>query len=1835
MNSDQPSRRPPPEPVPEASPTEASAADARGNNTVHRASGSLNPTANSDVPLASEASEMDEALRFLSPPQQAGELGRLAGYRVLRQLGEGGMGLVLEAEDIKLRRRVALKVMKPEIAKKQQHRERFLREARTAAQVEHDHICPIFQVGDENGVPFIAMPFLKGEALDARLKRQRPLPIDEAVRIVREVAEGLQAAHSVGLVHRDIKPGNVWLETLANRLPRVRILDFGLARARLEEAHLTQSGAIIGTPAYMAPEQARSQPVDHRADLFSLGVMLYEMTTGRRPFTGTDTMSVLTSLAVDTPSSPRELTPAVPESLSNLTMRLLAKKAEQRPASARDVADELMQVLVQTSRPMVEAMPGSAPLSQPSPVSATIEEPWAGIDDASELADVTSQAAVKPSPPRFSNSMIWIAAGVLSLAAIAGIVYLTSRDGPGNDQVAKKEEPKKEPVPIPPRKDKATPSEMNRKAIEDVHTHMHMVVKLPSGMTQTVTPEQPLPAGPFELCQLSCNGSPMPPDMAGRCAAAIAGQKSFTTIADPFMTIRWTENEFAKLADTTARESLVEFKTGLELTPKTVELIGRFPQLKIACFFAEKADDETVVNLAKLGREVWIIIDLGKSGKVTAKGWAALANLPMSEWTILRPRGLDQVALEAISKMPQLHSLTIGEGELNADGIKALSMCPKLVWLNLGISRIDSDAFKHFAGFRSLSNLHLHQTAISDDDVPHLAANKALRNLNLGGTKITETGAKALAAALPRCEIAWGDGKVIQPSDAHYREAIRLVAIPNVKLGLKLADGKVITATTAAEIPNEPFTLIIIERRDGALTDDDLKRLEQTPTLTSLIIPGRGDFSESALRSLLAIQNKLESLYLAQRVLTDECLKEIGDLKELSNLHVGATGSLITDAGIAHLVGLSQMKQLTLHGTGLSDAGVKQLIGLKGLTWLNISDTTVSDASIETLGKFDRLIELNLKGTRITEAGFKKLQAALPKCKIDWEDSNRTIAAALLARAGFEITLNLPDGNSVSPKKPDDLPAGSFSVVGVQVRGAPLTNAELALISRLPALNALRCITGHNTTTEGLGRLLSLKPSLTSLGLGAGPVLDDGLKVIAQLSGLTNLAIDRTRISDAGLAHLAPLAHLEILYLYGTGISDAGLKHLVGFPKLSTLVLDDTAVSDEGLDTLAGMKALTTLYIRNTQITEDGQRKLQAALPKCKISWEARDRGVATSLLSAGGFTVTVKTPDGKTTTATKLDELPEGAWSVIAVVSKGRPFDDDQAILVSQLGSLQTLTCITGQKLTNRGLERLLAVRSTLRSLVLSAGSLTDESLKLIGQFTAVQSLTIDRNPITDAGLAHLAGLKEVSMFVAYNTGITDVGLKHLAGWLKLATLKLANTRIGDDCVPTLSAMKSLKVLSLQGTRFTEKGLTKLKDALPMCKIDWEPPTRAAAERLLARGGVRIELQLPDDKTLSPNAAVDLPPGPFEIQQILGKLDDTELTNLSAVPGIKRLLLQGSELTEAGLAVLPTWKESLTHLDLGGCKITDANLKHIIPLSNLVVLGLNGSTITHEGIVQIMQLKKLEALHLVGGPVIDAGAESLGGMRSLLHLDITGTRISAGGVQQLKRRLPKCTIVWEPPDRNVAAWLLDRGFKVIIKGADGKSLTPAKAADLPAGPLSIETIHVGADFSDLDMLKLETLSSLTEMHLLAGHKVTAKGLEALLAHRNTLTTLSIIDGTIGGAELRVVVQFPNLTHLNFSGAKVADAELKLLSLMKQPKQLLLDNSGVSDIGLAGLAMTRTLTFLSLANTPVTDNGIVHLAKMKSLEILNVKGTRITENGVKRLKSALPECKVEWQAASK
>jgi serine/threonine-protein kinase len=301
------------------------------------------------------------SLGFLDPPEKPGQLGKLAHYEVLEVVGRGGMGVVLKAFDQTLHRVVAVKVMAPELAVSGTARERFEREAQAAAAVSHDHVVTIHAVSEARGLPYLVMQYVQGESLQQKLDREGPLPLKEVLRIGLQAAQGLAAAHAQGLIHRDIKPANVLLE---NGVQRVKITDFGLARA-VDDASLTQSGVIAGTPMYMSPEQSLGEPQDYRTDLFSLGSVLYTLCTGHPPFRAGNTQAVLRRVAEDTPRPIRETHPEVPDWLEAIVEKLMEKHPADRFQSAAEVAGLLESHLAHLQQPAgIPRPPAPAPVAR-------------------------------------------------------------------------------------------------------------------------------------------------------------------------------------------------------------------------------------------------------------------------------------------------------------------------------------------------------------------------------------------------------------------------------------------------------------------------------------------------------------------------------------------------------------------------------------------------------------------------------------------------------------------------------------------------------------------------------------------------------------------------------------------------------------------------------------------------------------------------------------------------------------------------------------------------------------------------------------------------------------------------------------------------------------------------------------------------------------------------------------------------------------------------------------------------------------------------------------------------------------------------------------------------------------------------------------------------------------------------------------------------------------------------------------------------------------------------------------------------------------------------------
>ncbi|MFN3192177.1 MAG: serine/threonine-protein kinase [Aureliella sp.] len=304
-------------------------------------------------------------LQALAPSDDPAAAGRVGNFEILGVIGTGGMGIVLKAREPALDRIVAIKILSPHLASSKSARKRFAREARAAAAVIHDNVIPIYGVAEWNDLPYLVMPYLPDPSLAERIERDGPLSIEATLSVGMQVARGLAAAHTQGLVHRDVKPANV---LLSKGTERAVITDFGLARTA-DDASLTRAGVLAGTPHYMSPEQAKGEKVDARSDLFSLGCILYAMLTGHSPVNEELGSQAIERLAQHDfhglPEGSRH-----PAWFRRLVNWLLAKKPADRPESAALVADLMERALAHLRQPSKSAVPSE--LSPPRKQSRTI-----------------------------------------------------------------------------------------------------------------------------------------------------------------------------------------------------------------------------------------------------------------------------------------------------------------------------------------------------------------------------------------------------------------------------------------------------------------------------------------------------------------------------------------------------------------------------------------------------------------------------------------------------------------------------------------------------------------------------------------------------------------------------------------------------------------------------------------------------------------------------------------------------------------------------------------------------------------------------------------------------------------------------------------------------------------------------------------------------------------------------------------------------------------------------------------------------------------------------------------------------------------------------------------------------------------------------------------------------------------------------------------------------------------------------------------------------------------------------------------------------------------------
>jgi serine/threonine protein kinase len=833
------------------------------------------------------AQEMTATLSAEAPAGPIPE--RLDHFRILKLLGQGGLGAVYLAEDTRLGRQVALKTMRPELAAKPSARERFLREARLAAALEHDHICPIYHVGEADGIPYLAMPFLKGQSLEDLLKRKPKLAMAQVIRLGIQIAAGLAAAHDKGLIHRDIKPGNLWLEASPGRESgegRVKILDFGLARSSEADTGVTQSGTILGTPAYMAPEQARGEKVDARADLYSLGVVLYRLATGELPLKGSDTMSMLMALATQTPRPAHEVNPEMPAELSAVIMRLLAKDPSQRPASARAVMQEL--------RALQQAPADTIALPQPLP-------------------------AGRGSGPRRRWPLI--AAGLL-FAFLGGglllgqiILRITDKDGKTRDielkpgdriEIVEKPTPKPDPAKAPPTKEpeiKIIAGDPNRRAAEYVLSIGGQVTINDSD--RWLDHAGSLPQEPFRLTGVSLYGRKNVTD------AGLAHFKGCRQLR--VLELAWTDVTDAGLAYFKDCKALTELSLG-----GTRTATRRWGQESV--FFETEVSvggtEVTDAGLAYFKDCKDLTILSVENTRVTDAGLGHFRDCKGLERLILTGTRVTDAGLAHFKDCNNLQVLWLAGTRVTDAALADLASFPSLAELSLDNTRVS------LAGFNQI------RTAMPSCGIPWFEPNRVVAEevLALGGT--VEIGLKGQPARPVKAagELPKELFQVRRVSLAGVKKP--LDKLPELLAQLRFKEFDRLEKLDLSGISGVNYDFLVpiagleeLSLAKAGLNDASLGQLPKLPALKRLVLDGN-EIRGPGLAAL-STQPALVDLSLGCPSLTDLFAKNLAELKQLKRLSLAGSG--LGDAGIKHLEGLTNLEALDLRQTKVTAAGIDRL----------------------------------------------------------------------------------------------------------------------------------------------------------------------------------------------------------------------------------------------------------------------------------------------------------------------------------------------------------------------------------------------------------------------------------------------------------------------------------------------------------------------------------------------------------------------------------------------------------------------------------------------------------------------------------------------------------------------------------------------------------------------------------------------------------------------------------------------------------------------------------------------------------------------------------------------
>lgn len=1512
-----------------------------------------------------------ESYSFLAPPQETDEIGRLGGYRILKLLGAGGMGMVFRAEDPHLKRQIAIKLMRPEIAVNPQAKDRFLREARVMASLENDYVVSVFQVGEDRGVPFLAMPLLQGGSLNQFVRKSSKIPLAHILRIGYQIAQGLAAAHAKGLIHRDIKPANIWIETQNNY--RVKVLDFGLARCGEEDQQLTNTGMLLGTPAYMAPEQAAGKDVDGRCDLFSLGVVLYELLTGKRPFVGASTMATLTALAIETPAAPTAINSGIPQEVSDLVMKLLEKKPEKRFASAKELSAELAKLLRQTTKD-----PKTESASTPSVEIRATPRHVSLLPEARKAAPRSAAPLVLSNKVRL-GAAIGGAIGLLALLIAMGVIYFRTPSGTlevviddpsiearfKNGALILTDESGKVQYTLRPAAELADKSERLKEG------NYQLRVEGADGLTVD-TPKFVLKSGDKERVRVILQPNPGETMAKGPAAAPTT-----TTEQDPERALaEWAFSQpFAEIR-LVGDDHVIKSRDEL---PKTKFQIAR---LDVRCD-AKKLGDAELQKISTASAIEFLqiattnyepatqVTDQGLESLTRAKFAPGLLNLALM--TDL-PR-VSVHSIEKLSAFTKVESLRIGlERFGEAELIKITA--PNLEWLDVTLKSVatsgidawlqrnpkvkglilDAKAFEvadsetpgslSFLKSSNLAYLDLHRMPLRDEHLAEIAQTPKLFDLGLRNTKhLSSVGVAQLAkcSTMRRLSLVYsenadqlveGMSKITQLEELDFNTcklgdaALKnLSGLPNLKR--LLLQRVPVTQAGLKSVAAAPQLEAISIQLCPNISLADVQALRQQ--FPNLKIEFDGDSHVDSERALAEWAFSQPEVAL-RLVGNDQVIRSRDQLPQtpfkIFSLYVRCPAQELSDSAFQKISAVSELQDIDIGTTPgyesapeFTDKAIEHLAKAAFASKLTrlalVADLpTVTTKSLDLLSAFPALVTLRIDLASLDGSALGHLIAS-KLTQIDAVFDSMTLPAiGKWIRQNPQLT-----GVTIAAKRFEAEGSADFLATSnldfIDLGAMPFRDEHLSEVARSPRLNALTLRCTSDLTSEGVAKL-SQAANLRTLHFIWSANFEQLDAGVAQIDQLEELKFIDCKLSDASLKKMSKLPRLKRLLLVQVPVTKAGITAIASAPQLESVSIQSCANIS-----LADIQALRQQYPK-IKIEFDGDAQAAQADP---------ERELALWVLSQQSPQLWI---EGKPDPIRKPEELPDGPLKLVSIQVNVNPntISDDDYKRIAKAKHLIHLRLVPSiyeypnPLVTESGIEALTQAPFAKKLTWLELNSyplkLSTTTFEHLNRFESLQNLYINLTDLDERELAKLT-LPKLSWLALHIDSISNQAIKaFVEKHSSLVSLELSSKAFSSpDFQPgSLSFLKysQLERIDFVGMPLQDKNLAEIGQIPKLTTLTLRNTKHLTGEGLakLANSHLKaLYIYTSEDFDTLAGGMKSL----AQLEELAignSKLGGSSLSAIAKLPNLKRLILSSVPITEKDLAIVATPR--LEHLVIASC---------------------------------------------------------------------------------------------------------------------------------------------------------------------------------------------------------------------------------------------------------------------------------------------------------------------------